>query len=306
MAFGERFLVYPGHFPQQHSGETWGDHALTIDFAGGPYRFCGLSPTQTTALRQRYGALCLANDNVEPAVDTRMLRCARTDFRDLDLIDTRYALDRDRTAHSLSLVNHHLMARLDWQPGLRAALWTPDTAALLDEHAFDNFFRMLVAHRLLDCGGVLLHSAAVVVRQRAFVFSGHSGAGKTTVSRLALAAGHEVLSDDINAISVNADGVWVERLPYAGDLGRTAPPASGRYPLAGLLRLRQARHNAIVPISLAEAYAALLANAPFVNTDHHSDTRLAANLEEILARIPARILDFRRDGGFWDLLDRQF
>ncbi|MFZ1574591.1 MAG: hypothetical protein WAT36_05020, partial [Chromatiaceae bacterium] len=83
------------------------------------------------------------------------------------------------------------------------------------------------------------HSAAFARAGRAHVVFGHSGAGKSTSSRLALNAGWEVLSDDINALLPNPGGWRVEKLPFAGDLGQT--PSRGRaYPIAGLHWLQQA------------------------------------------------------------------
>jgi hypothetical protein len=143
------------------------------------------------------------------------------------------------------------------------------------------------------------------VRQgAAFLFLGRSGAGKTTVARLSLARGAEVLSDDLNALIAPAGGCAVLKLPFTGDLGERRalrPPL----PLGGLLRLEQDSVDALTPLSRAETLACLLACAPFVNVDPHRRERL----EQVLLRLAAAAaprawaLRFSLRGGFWSILD---
>jgi len=193
------------------------------------------------------------------------------------------------------------MGRITLVP-LRAALWT-SVDEPLDEviGVFENFFRLLVAYRLNQIGGALLHSAGLVRDSRAYLFLGRSGAGKSTISRISQEAGVEVLSDDMNALVLEHGRATVEKLPFAGDLGQTGGRRGG-VSLAGLYRLEQAETHAVEPFPKPEALALLLSCAPYLNADPHRTDRLMENLAALARNCDVKRLAFRRDAGFWDLI----
>ena len=122
MRFGENFLTYPDLFPGRPSGEPWGDERLMIRFAGHVYAWTGLSATQAGAARQRFGELCLPPDE-EPAgaLEINVFRAAAEDFCDGDRVWS-FEFDLDYAPDAVSIAGFHFMGRLDWTPGLRAAL----------------------------------------------------------------------------------------------------------------------------------------------------------------------------------------
>lgn len=301
MSFGERFLENPALFPARHSGEPWGDHAVVIDFAGGPYAFTQLSAVQAAAARDRFGELCRLPAR-QPAVTVRVFRAPEEEFRAITEVPWEYTFAMDYAPAWVRLAGLRFMARLDWTPALRVALWTPEDAALVSHGAFENLFRVIVAYRLLEQGGVLLHSAGVVRDGEAYLFCGCSGAGKSTLSRLSLTAGYTVLSDDINALCPTATGIVAEKLPFAGDLGQTAAP-SGSYPVRAVCRLEKGFEHALQRLSPARAVAALLACAPFVNQNPYRQDALLHALTSLLTKIPAFTLQFAPNAQFWDLLN---
>lgn len=302
MAFGETFLHYPDLFPTRRSGESWGDERLDIDFVGGPYRFVGLAPKQVEATRERFGALCLQTREGPAAVETRLFRVGSGEFRSFSLAGWDYTFDRDYTAGAVRLAGFDFLGRLDWRPELAGSLWTHVQEGAAFQCLFENYFRVLVAYRLAESGGVLLHSAGVASQGRGHLFFGRSGAGKTTLSRLALESGRLVLSDDMNAICPGADEeLRIEKLPFAGDLGRMPGPRSS-YPLASLNRIRQGP-NRVRPLATAEAVAALIACCPFVNCDPHRLDVLVSNLRALAQTAGAQELTFSLEGDFWNLLE---
>ncbi len=310
MSFGARFLVAPDLAPRRRSGEAFGPRQLLIDFAGGPYRFQGLSEAQARALGERFAAF-LAPAGREPAVESRLFHLPAEDFRAVDVQGWTYALDLEHQPELVRFAGLGLVGALEWRPELCGALWTPldgtpaEAEAFLG--AFENYFRVLAAYRLMELGGALLHSAAALDGGRATVFFGASDAGKTTVSRLSEASGRAVLSDDMNAVlpagggALSAAGVSVHQLPFAGDFGRAAA-RPGAVPLARLLRLEKGPEHRLSPLAPAAAVAALLACSPFVNGDPYRSDRLAENLAAIVERAGAAVLGFRKDPGFWDIL----
>ncbi len=306
MSFAAELLHFPDLFPVRHSGERWGGEQLVLEFAGGPYVLTGLSQRQRDGLSRRWAGLCGERPIARDAVEIRVFRAPASDFRRLESRPGRgYPLELDPAPTAVRVASRRFVGRLDWRRELRAALWTP-VEGPADERVgvFENFLRVLAAYRLSEAGGVLLHSAGIVHQGRAYLFVGPSGAGKTTLARVSRDDGKRILSDDMNAVRPAAagGGDWVaEKLPFAGDLGREPGPV-GSYPLAGLFRLRKASAPARTPVEPARAVAALVANAPFVNSDPHRLDPLVASLERLLDRRPLELLSFRPDAGFWPVV----
>jgi hypothetical protein len=308
-AFGDRFLANPDLFPARHAGEVWGERRVALALPGGPYRFDGLNAGQEEAVRGRFGRYCEASG---AAVEGLLFRAPESDFLTFDLRGWEYALDFDAAPDAVRLAGLRLAGRLGWASSsgkrLAGALWTPDAGGAAFAGIFENFLRMLVAYRVHELGGAVLHCAAVASPAGARLFLGRSGAGKSTVSRLAEERGDTVLSDDLNALLPGADGApaataLVEKLPFTGDYGdaRTPFPPS---PLAGLYRLEKDTADALRPLSRAESVACLLACSPYVNADPHRRDALLANLLRlVLSAGPAQALRFSLAGGFWPILD---
>lgn len=306
MAFSERFLAHPDLFPARRSGEPWGAHTVVFALPGGPYRFLGLAAVQAEIVAARFSGSLLPPET-PAAVESLLFRAAPGDFLTFDTRGWEYALDTDFASNSVRLTGLSLAARLDWRPGLAGALWTSDAGSESFAGIFENFFRVLTAYRLLESGGALVHAAGIVKDGLAFLFLGRSGAGKTTLSRMAEERGGTVLSDDLNALTPGPAGAVVAALPFTGDLG----PRSGRpatWPLGGVFRLEQSAADEAFPLSRAAALAALVACSPFVNVDPY---RHAALLHNHLALFPrgggkAYGLRFSLGGGFWTILDRRW
>ncbi len=299
MSFGAFFLQEPDLFPGRCSGERWGADEVRLDIAGGPYRLEGLSLAQASVLRRELAPRCL--DPGPPGGDfsIAIYRAPEGDFRSFPVQGWTTSFDLDSLPTAVRIAGRRFMARVEM--GSSAALWTSSDGDADFHGLAENFLRVVVAHRALDAGGVLLHSAAVVRDGRAFVFFGPSGAGKSTLSGLSAARGYEVLSDELNALFEDQEGYVVERLPFAGDFGRSSGERR-RFPLAGIFRLTQGIPAARTALSGARALGALLAAAPFVNNDDLRSERLSGNLERLVRRVRPETLRFSLDPGFWDIL----
>jgi hypothetical protein len=305
MTFGNGFLRVPDLFPGRRSGEPWGDRSLTLDVAGGPYLFSGLSPAQEEAVRRRFAGLCRegAAEGGAAAVASRVFRAPASDFLEFDLRGWEYTLDREHEPAAVRIAGLRLMARLDWTPTLAGGLWTCEAAGEEWAPVFENYFRVLAAYRLLEEGGAVIHSAGVTDGAAGWLLIGPSGAGKTTSSRLCLERGAGVLSDDLNAVRLDAGGgARLVGLPFTGDLGDLGERSAAAYPLRALLRLAKGTEDRLRPLTPAAALASLVAAAPFVNRDPWRREALLATLERLARSVPAWELTFSLEGGLWDIL----
>ncbi len=299
-SLGSQFLRYPDLFPVRRSGERWGGEELTLEFAGGPYRFRGFSPTQSNCLEAHFADLV---GDAQPEVRLDVFRVARSEFREFDLAGWHHEIDFEYAPATVRFAALSQLGRLDWEDGrLSGALWTPEEDGEPLLGVVENFFRVVVAYRLLDLGGLLLHSAGIVEQGVAHLFLGPSGAGKTTLARLALAEDREVLSDDVNALLPSPTGeLRAEKLPFAGEL-RLGPARSPGHTLGGLWALAQGETHASVPLSDGRALARISGCAPFLNCDPHRGDRLLDVTSGLLRQVPVRELTFCRDPGFLPLL----
>jgi hypothetical protein len=302
MAFGDRFLVHPDLFPARQGGAAWGTEGATLEIAGGPYRLSGMNEPQARAVHGRFAERCAA-PAVEsaPAVEVRLFQVSPAEFRGPMPAGWEYTLDLAYQPQAVTVAGFHWMGRLDWAPVLGAALWT----ATEDESEFlsviENFLRILVAYRMVECGGATLHSAAILDGPGAYVFFGPSGSGKSTITGLAARAQRAGLSDDLNAIYVSDTECTVQQIPFAGDFGQTSAE-QGRYRLLGAYRLCHGTSLAAHPLAEGNALAKLMACAPYVNADPYRCLTLSRNLEALMRRVPVAGLSFLRDSAFDDIV----
>jgi hypothetical protein len=92
-----------------------------------------------------------------------------------------------------------------------------------------------------------LHSASVLYREKAWLFSGPSGTGKSTHTNL----WHKLydtpfLNGDLNLCRIEGDSVMVYGMPWCGTSGIYTKEA---YPLGGIILLRQSPENRIEELS---------------------------------------------------------
>ena len=126
------------------------------------------------------------------------------------------------------------------------------------------------ASRIRSCSpskaAFLLHAASAIRNNRAFLFAGVSGAGKTTMSRLA-PADATVLTDEISYVrrATNREGeknYVAFGTPFAGELARVGANTSA--PLEALYLLVQGPENRIAPISKIDAARAIMRHVLFL------------------------------------------
>jgi hypothetical protein len=165
----------------------------------------------------------------------------------------------------------------------------------------ENALRIMVAYDALLNGGLLMHSSAIVIGDNASILFGHSGAGKSTTSQIAMDRGHGVLSDDINVLRCDPEGWQAVRVPFCGTVdGHYQGP--GVHPLAGLYRLQKHNDHKIGEYTPAEAVSVVCGSAPFVNQDPYRADQLLDTVERLIGSRPVKKLYFRRDEGFLDLI----
>jgi hypothetical protein len=306
LSFGGQFLRSPALFPARIAGETFGSASFGLDLPGGPYLFDGLSPVQRESLASRYPRRFSPRGG-EKVPEGRMSgvhivihRVAAEDFLDIDTRGWEYNLDYASADSSVSLAGMRLAARIELARN-RVGIWTPVEDPAEFWGVVENVLRPLVALRLLLSGGLLVHSAAVALDGRGFVFAGRSGAGKSTVAHRAVSSGLPVLSDDLNAIVFENGRFVVAPLPFTGDLepADVSPVAA---PVAAIIGLEKGTDESLRSLSRGQTISLLVRSAPYVNRDELRLQLLLDRAAEIAAAARSAVLTFRREGDIWPIL----
>ena len=166
-------------------------------------------------------------------------------------------------------------------------------------YAIDAAFRILHSLLLAKQGGLLVHAASAVRNGRGFLFAGVSGAGKTTISRLA-PPDATLLTDEISYLRRESEGYIAYGTPFAGELAR--PGENERAPLAALYLLAQGPENKIEPVGEADATRAVLESVLFFAHDSELVGQVFDSVCELVQRVPVRRLTFVPDGRVWELI----
>jgi hypothetical protein len=201
--------------------------------------------------------------------------------------------------------------RVEWESGQWCmdrgdfhAEWNPATARGLvrqsvNPYSIDCVLRIVHTLLLASEAGFLVHSASAIRNGRAFLFAGHSGAGKTTMARLA-PRDATLLTDEISYVCRQGKQYCAFGTPFAGELGRAGKNVCA--PIAALYFLVQGTENKIESLEPVDAGRALLENILFFARDPEVVRAVFQAACDFVCRVPARRLTFMPDARVWEMI----
>ena len=164
-------------------------------------------------------------------------------------------------------------------------------------YSLDAVLRILHSLILAERGGFLLHSASAICEGRAYLFSGVSGAGKTTMTRLA-PPDVTLLTDEISYLRPSADGYSAYGTPFAGELAKAGENCQA--PVGGLFFLEKGAENEIEAMASPEAVRRLMRNVLFFAHDPALVEKLFTTACHFIETVPIRRLTFYPDARVWE------
>ena len=168
-----------------------------------------------------------------------------------------------------------------------------------NEYAVDSFLRILYSLALVEAGGLIVHAASLVRRNRAFLFCGRSGAGKTTVARLSRDA--TLLTDELSIVRLTEGGVHCHGTPFWGELARAGEDRAA--PLQGIYFLHHGPHHVVERLRPRLALERLLPNVLFFAREPRLTGRVFELATTLVDAVPCADLTFSLDAGFWEVVD---
>jgi hypothetical protein len=164
-------------------------------------------------------------------------------------------------------------------------------------YALDSVLRILHSLVLSSRGGFLLHAASAICDGRAYLFSGVSGAGKTTLTRLAPSS-VVPLTDEISYVRPISTGYCAYGTPFSGELAKAGENASA--PVSALFFLEKGLENRVEELPPAEAVRRLMRNILFFAEDNELVEKLLATACDFVEKVPVRRLTFYPDSRVWN------
>lgn len=168
----------------------------------------------------------------------------------------------------------------------------------LGKHANESYIAYMESGRqfysqLYRYNGMILHSSAVSYQNKAYLFSGPCGMGKSTHTRIwkeTFGAEAQVFNDDKPALRY-IDGKWYAYgTPWCGKDGINQ---NKKVPLAGICFLKQAQNNKIRRLSSQEAMKKILSQTYLRKLNIDQVVCLTMQVDSLVRCIPVFELENR-------------
>ncbi len=268
-------------------------HVIHLDIADYIIRLQTEDAGMAERLRNRYSDFLSGGGDPVATITLNVIPGAEF----LELIPGPWIIESEYSDDGLTYRSYLEQGAVDWTT----------RQGYLDMHPeahIENFLRVVYAWLCLQDGGLLLHAAGLIRNDAGFVFFGPSGAGKTTTTRLS-ADQAEVLSDDLVILRCTDGNCVLHGVPFKGDYS-DAPRANQMAPLKAIFRLKQDSIHYLEPLPHVTAVAELVASSPFVVRDLGLSQKLISVCQQIARAVPVQLMHFRRDNGFWRIIDEHY
>ena len=170
---------------------------------------------------------------------------------------------------------------------------------MLEPIGLENYLRVFFSHYLFRKGGFLLHASTVGYKNKAFVFTGPSGTGKSTIARIS--KDKMVLTDDLVAIKRIEDTYYAFATPF-GLQNKAAGTA--HLPISGIYLISHGQSTTCRKLPLKQALAKVMSNIVLIGADSLDlpVDNLFDNCYNALKDTPCYGLSFNKNEDIWRYL----
>lgn len=177
--------------------------------------------------------------------------------------------------------------------------YTSSTIYGYDEMAFEHaLLHLYSSYIVYHNWGLLIHSSCVLNSEKAHIFTGRSGAGKSTIA--ALSKPRSLMSDEATLVKINNEGITVYDSPFRSDT--VSKGKNGPVTLSSIQIIHQANYDNRISVSKADALISLLDKVFYWAHDPEETRRILKLLDRLVKEIPVFDLYFQKKPTFWELI----
>ena len=174
-----------------------------------------------------------------------------------------------------------------------------DSSSLTEQQVY-----RFCANILLSKGVLHLHSSFVLYRDKAIIFTGPSGIGKTTQAELWRDYEDGLIVNGDAALIRKVDGVWTA---FGTPIHGSSPYCENRQaPIVALIRLDQGEENVLEPVGGYEALTTCLPEFYHPKLDSETEEIFWHTVDEFFSEIPVYHLTCRPDRESVELVKNKF
>ena len=263
-------------------------HQIAISIGGTSIRLNLTDPAFCEVLQQRYGGFIAQSGGFDYSMDVELTM--ETNF-----LTPQAGIRVESSDGVWRICRNDFEA--EWAPRNRRGRVRQTAHA----YVLDAVLRIVHGLLLADRGGFLLHSSSAVRHERAFLFSGISGVGKTTISRL-VPVDALLLADEVSYVRHDGIAYRAYGTPFAGELAKAKMGKDLSAPLRAAYLLAHGIDNRIVPMSAPEAVAAMMRNVIFFARDPVLTKKIFNTVCDFVSKVEVSRLSFVPDEHVWDLI----
>lgn len=171
----------------------------------------------------------------------------------------------------------------------RIELWAPFERSIADTYNGNPLLMLIVWGRFSLMGGCYMHGAIVTMQEEYILLLGDSGAGKTTLSNLAVEQGFTCLTDEAPWLVMERGEIIVHSSPWPGVKG---PLQALSGVLSAIFFLRHAPSNKLIALDPGDAGRRLLGNSRMFNWLPETIPGAVDLLDKTLKAVPVYELGF--------------
>jgi len=160
------------------------------------------------------------------------------------------------------------------------------------KHALMNLYSVFIVH---EQWGLLIHSSCMREGNKAYLFSGQSGAGKSTVVELSYP--RAILSDEATVVKITSSGTKVYDSPFRSDTTSFFQEPS--IELGGIQLLEQSENINRFRLEKSESMMSLFDKVFYWASDPVETKKIFELLSQLVSDVPVYRLQFQKNNLFW-------
>ncbi|USK31648.1 hypothetical protein LIT25_13265 [Bacillus sp. F19] len=202
---------------------------------------------------------------------------------DVEISETRNSITFKRADYKITVDPNYTQAELHVHNELAL------------KHALMSLYSSFIVHKNW---GILLHSSCVLETNGAHIFTGHSGAGKSTAAKLS--SPRPLLSDEATIIKIEKDGVRAYDSPFRSELHGHAPVSNTK--LLSIDLLHQSLSIERNRVDKSSALLALLDKVFYWPSNKEETKKILTMLRFLVEHVDIYDLYFQKNNRFWEMI----